>query len=119
MNWAKAVVSIAREKAQWKEVKVMKSGGSMDMIELSVGKMCGGVKGDVWKSWLTIVKLERGFKALQMFCPFTISTSKITQLDEVHKLLGELLKNAMLKVSHLETEKTKLLEKPIGMKFNV
>jgi len=28
----------------------MKSGGSMDMIKLSGGEMCGGVKGDVWKS---------------------------------------------------------------------
>jgi hypothetical protein len=54
-----------------------------------------------------------------MFCPFTVSTSKITQLDEVHKLLGELLKSAMLKVSHSETKKAKLLEKLIGMKFNV
>jgi hypothetical protein len=97
----------------------MKSGGSMDMIEFSGGEMCGGVKGDVWKSQLTTVKSERGFKALQMFCPFIVSTSKITQLDEVHKLLGELLKSAMFKVSHLEIEKTKLLEKLIGMKFNV
>ncbi len=51
------------------------------------------------------VRLERGFKALQVFCPFNGSTSKITQLDEIHNLLGELLKNAMLKMSHLEVEK--------------
>jgi hypothetical protein len=50
-----------------------------------------------------------------VFCPFTGSTSEITQLDEVHKLLGELFKSAMLKVSHLEAEKTKILEKLISI----
>jgi hypothetical protein len=54
-----------------------------------------------------------------MFCLFIVSTSKITQMDEVHKLLGELLIGAMLKVSHLKVEKVKLLEKLIGMKFDV
>ncbi len=54
-----------------------------------------------------------------MLCPFTNSSLKITQVDEVHKLLGELLKNAMLKVSHLEVEKAKLSRKLIGVRFNV
>jgi hypothetical protein len=30
-------------------VKVMKNGGSMDMIEFNGIEMCGGVKRDVWK----------------------------------------------------------------------
>jgi len=41
VNWAKTTISIAREKAQLEEVKVMKSGGSMDMIEFNGGDMCG------------------------------------------------------------------------------
>jgi hypothetical protein len=32
----------------------MKSGGSMDMMEFSGREMCGGVKGNVWKSQLTM-----------------------------------------------------------------
>ncbi len=40
-------------------------------------------------------------------------------MDEIHKLLGELVKNAMWKMSHLKAMKAKLLEKLIGMKFNV
>jgi hypothetical protein len=73
------------------------------------------VKGNVWKSQLTIVKSEKGFGTLQILCPFIVSTSKFTQIDEVHKLLGELLKGAMLKVSHLEAKKVNM----IGMKFNM
>ncbi len=61
------------------------------------------------------MRSNRGSEALQVFCPFTGSTSEITQLDEVHKLLGELFKSAMLKVSHLEAEKTKILEKLISI----
>jgi len=45
-----------------------------------------------------------------VLCPFTNSSFKITQVDEAHKLLGELLKSAMLKMSHLEVEKAKLQE---------
>jgi hypothetical protein len=40
-------------------------------------------------------------------------------VDEIHKLLGELLKSAMLKMSHLEAMKAKLSKRLIGMKFNV
>jgi hypothetical protein len=40
-------------------------------------------------------------------------------VDEVHKLLGEFLKSAMLKVSHFEVEIAKLSKKLIGMRFNV
>ncbi len=40
-------------------------------------------------------------------------------MDEVHKLLGELLNSAMLKMSHLEVEKAKLSRKLIGVRFNV
>jgi hypothetical protein len=40
-------------------------------------------------------------------------------MDEIHKLLGEFLKSAMLKMSHLEAVKAKLSKKLIGMKFNV
>jgi len=40
-------------------------------------------------------------------------------MDGVHKLLGKLVKSAMLKVSHLEVEKAKLSRKPIGVRFNV
>ncbi len=40
-------------------------------------------------------------------------------MDEIHNLLGELLKSAMLKMSHLEAMKTKLSKKLIGMKFNM
>lgn len=40
-------------------------------------------------------------------------------MDEIHKLLGELVKNAMWKMSHLKATKAKLLKKLIGMKFNV
>jgi hemerythrin len=54
-----------------------------------------------------------------VLCPFINSSLKITQVDEVHKLLGELLNSAMLKMSHLEVEKTKLSRKLIGMRFNV
>jgi len=40
-------------------------------------------------------------------------------VDEIHKLLGELLKSAMLKMSHLEVVKAKLSKNLIGMKFNM
>jgi hypothetical protein len=40
-------------------------------------------------------------------------------VDEIHKLLGELLKSAMLKMSHLEAVKAKLSKNLIGMKFNM
>jgi hypothetical protein len=94
----------------------MKSGGSMDMIEFNRAEMCGGVKNDVWKSQITIVRSKRGFETMQVFCPFIVSIFKITQVDEIHKLFDELLKNAMLKMSHLEAILSKKL---IGMKFNV
>lgn len=54
-----------------------------------------------------------------MFCPFVVSSLKISQVDEVHKLLGEFLKKVMLKVSHFEVEIAKLSKKLIGMKLNV
>jgi hypothetical protein len=97
----------------------MKSDGSMDMIKFNGEEMCGGMKGNVWKLQLAIVRSKRGSMTLQTLCPFIVSTSKITQVDEVQKLLGELLMGAMLKVSHLKAKKSKLLEKLIGMKFNV
>jgi hypothetical protein len=40
-------------------------------------------------------------------------------MDEIHKLLGEVLKSAMLKMSHLEVMKAKLSKKLFGMKFNM
>jgi hypothetical protein len=60
----------------------MKSGGSMDMIEFNGGDMCGGVKGNVWKSQLAIVRSKRGSKSLRMLCPFIVSTLEITQVDK-------------------------------------
>ncbi len=45
-------------------MKVLKSGGSKDMIESCGGEMCGGMKHNVWKLQFIIVKLKRGFEAL-------------------------------------------------------
>jgi hypothetical protein len=42
----------------------MKSGGSMDTIEFSGGEMCGGVKCNVWKSQLAIVRSKKGSETL-------------------------------------------------------
>ncbi len=53
----------------------MKSDGSMDMIEFSGGEMCGGVKGNVWKSQLTIVRSKKGSVTLQTLYLFIVSTS--------------------------------------------
>jgi hypothetical protein len=51
MNWAKAIVFTAREKAQRKEVKVTKSVGSINLIKLNAREASGGMKGVfVWKS---------------------------------------------------------------------
>jgi hypothetical protein len=65
------------------------------------------------------MRSKRGSETLQTLCPFIVLTLEVTRVDEVHKLFGELLKSAMLKVSHLEDEKTKFSKKLIGMKFNV
>jgi hypothetical protein len=53
------------------------------------------------------MRSKRGSETLQTLCPFIVLTLEVTRVDEVHKLFGELLKSAMLKVSHLEDEKTK------------
>ncbi len=91
----------------------------MNTIGFNGREMCGGVKSNVWKLQLTIVRSERGFETLQALYPFIVSSLEITQVDEVHELLGELLNGAILKMSHLEAEKSKVLKKLISMKFNV
>lgn len=67
MNQAKTTISIVKEKALEKEVKVLKSGGSKDMIESSGGEMCGGMKGNVWKLQFITVKLEKGLRPCKHF----------------------------------------------------
>jgi len=52
-------------------------------------------------------------------CPFGVSSTNITHVASTHSMLKELLKNMMLKLSHLKGEKVELFEKLIGIKFNM
>ncbi len=56
---------------------------------------------------------------MQAICPFGVSKVVIIEVIELHDLLGQLHKNTMLKVLHLEAKKAKLFKKLIGLKFNM
>lgn len=89
------------------------------MIELSAREASSGVKGVfVWNSQLAM-KSKIIIASVQAIYPFSVSEVEITKVIELHDLLGQVHKSAMLKVLHLEAKKAKLFKKLIGLKFNM
>jgi hypothetical protein len=52
-------------------------------------------------------------------CPFRVSYLEVKQVGDMHFLLHDLLKFALVKVSRLEVEKRKLFEMFVGFQFNM
>jgi hypothetical protein len=66
------------------------------------------------------VKVEKqNIASEHVQCPFRVSYLEVKQVGDMHILLHDLLKLALVKMSRLKVEKTRLFEMFIGFQFNM
>jgi hypothetical protein len=118
INWAEPTTSIAREKAQRKEVRILKNGGSMKFFDLS------GTKEVSHKLDINVILKLPTYILLTIndekpkptgLCPYGILPIEFTKVGKLHVFLGDLLKWSNAKVLCMEIERSRLFEKIIRL----
>jgi len=113
----KAITSIAQEKVQREEMKIIKS-GSEELFGKNEGKGSTKLECKFSNSLLFALNVDASHNQI-MVCPYVISNRTMTKVSEVHVLVQKFIDQCKSKVSHIKVKKTKLSEKLIRLNFNM
>jgi len=113
----KVVASIAQEKSQKEDVKIMKS-GSGELFGKNGGKGFTKLECKFSNSPLFALNVDASHNQI-VVCLYVISNRTMTKVSEMHVLVQEFIKQCKLKVSHVKVKRTKLSEKLIRLNFNM